>query len=66
MSLTALRDGAAGAAPVVGSVMLVVIGNVTMTGAGWNVHWAVVVWGKAYIAILERYNKETGLKLEEG
>lgn len=50
VSLTGLREGTAGA--VVGNVMFVVIGNVTITGVGWNVHWAAV-WGKAYIAILE-------------
>jgi hypothetical protein len=61
MSLTGLRDGIAGGAVVVGNVMVVVIGNVTMTGAGGkDVHWAAG-WGKAYIAMLERgqqqYNK---------
>lgn len=54
MSLTGLRIGAAGA---VGNVMfvVVVIGNVIMTGAGWNVHWAAD-WGKAYIAIWEGWS----------
>jgi hypothetical protein len=62
-SLTGLRVGATGA---VGNVkVVVVVGNVITTGAGWNVHGATD-WGKAYRAIWEggQYNKAGG-KLEK-
>jgi hypothetical protein len=47
-----LRVGAAGAVMV---VVVVVIGNVITTGAGWNDH-GEADWGKAYIAISEGWS----------